>query len=401
MNQEGRHFSRRSLSFAVLAQFFLCSLLFASQGGAAREEKDWAFLIFLNGNNSLDSFGTDNLKQMETVGSTGSLNIVVQWASEASDKTKRMVIQKSTNSSEVTSPAVETLDRVDMGDYNQLVTFVKWAMEKYPAKHYFIDVWNHGNGWHRTPGVVRDISYDDFSNNHITTPQLGQALRQISASLGRKIDIVGTDACLMAMAEVASEIADSTNFLIGSQEVEPGPGWPYDAFLSRWTAAESPSAADVSRFLVEEYIKVYNSQNGDVTLSALDLAKQGTLESALTQLATSLKALPADKQKKVVAAVKKTLHFELSDYVDLGDLVKNLRTAVGGEGEAREPLTQVENAVQAYVSTNGTTEAYKTAKGVSIWFPDSASTYKRYASYYEQLKFSTVGWGKMLKAMYP
>ncbi len=66
-----------------------------------------------------------------------------------------------------------------------------------------------------------DASYDDISHNKITTEQFGIAMAQIKQKLGRNIDILGFDACMMAMGEVGAEVAASTDILVGSEELEP------------------------------------------------------------------------------------------------------------------------------------------------------------------------------------
>ena len=126
----------------------LFSLLFSfSTWANSGPVKEWTFLVFLNAKNSLDRFGDLNLKQMEEVGSTDQVNIVIQWGSLARPSVKRMLIQKSTNPNEITSPVVEDLGAVDMGSEAEFLRFLKWGAEKYPAKKYFVDVWNHGSGW--------------------------------------------------------------------------------------------------------------------------------------------------------------------------------------------------------------------------------------------------------------
>ena len=185
--------------------------------------KEWTILVFLNGHNDLDSYGAMNVNAMERVGSSPGVNIVVQWASLDFSTTKRILVQKDNDEANVTSPMVHDPGLQDMGDYRSLVNFVRWAKENYPAKHYFIDVWNHGSGWHkRFPGASRapdkDISFDDRFDSHITTKELGQAMAEIKTVLGQKVDIYGSDACLMAMAEVAGEMVDSVRVFIGAEE---------------------------------------------------------------------------------------------------------------------------------------------------------------------------------------
>lgn len=50
---------------------------------APAAEKEWNFLIFMNGVNSLDSYTVSNLKQMEAVGSNDKMNILVQWGTSS------------------------------------------------------------------------------------------------------------------------------------------------------------------------------------------------------------------------------------------------------------------------------------------------------------------------------
>jgi len=280
---------RNSSKLIRSGQIAMVALVAVLSISAQAAQKEWTMLVFLNGNNNLDSFGTTNLKQMETVGSTNDINVVVQWASESTDTTKRMLITKGSGSA-VTSPVVQSLPRVDMGDYQQLVEFVRWGVQNYPAKHYFIDIWNHGGGWHRSGkngGMVLkpfDISYDELSGHSISTPQLGMAMAEAAKIIGHKVDLYASDACLMAMGEIAYEVADSVEIFAGSEETEPGRGWPYDTFLKRWAKNASASALDVGKMLTEEYTQSYIDQHdGDVTYSVFDLSK-------IDQLVSSVKA---------------------------------------------------------------------------------------------------------------
>src|SRR6185437_6314547 len=170
---------RKSVAVLITSLFVLSSAVAAN---AATAPKNWTFLIYLNGDNNLDSFGAQNIESMEQVGSNDQVNIVVQWASEAAGKTVRLLVQKSTNPSAVTSPVVQDLGKVDMGDFHSLENFIQWGVQNYPAQHYFVDVWDHGSGWHSIeamsapmPGMhlrPNDISWDDNSGNFISTEQL-------------------------------------------------------------------------------------------------------------------------------------------------------------------------------------------------------------------------------------
>ena len=371
---------------------------------AAPAQKDWTFLVYLNGNNNLDSFGAMNINQMEQVGSTDKVNVVVQWASLRNKKTQRLFIQKDNDTKKVTSPVVQDLGKVDMGDYRSLVEFVRWAADNYPAKHFFINVWDHGSGWHAISAQIArengtfhptDISWDDNTGNSISTAQLGQAMSEAARIIGHKVDVYASDACLMAMAEVAGEMRDSVRVYAGSQELEPGAGWPYQNLLAKWNALPEASATDVGKILTNEYVASYNGGvNGrdEVTFSAYDLDQSDKFYRAVSELGRTMKTLDAPSRKAIVAAASKAQIFTYEDYndlIDFVDLVEKSEVASVAKGA----LTGMRSAIDTYVIANATTKKYARAHGVSIWLPHDMSTFNSYSNLYSTLRFQKdTGW---------
>lgn len=392
---------------AKLVLFLSLFVLFSSSFVKADTvpEKEWAFLVFLNGHNDLDPYGPMNLNHMETVGSTENTHVVVQWASLANQTTKRLYIQKDEDLKNVTSPVIEELPRVDMGDYRSLVDFVNWAVKKYPAKHYFIDIWNHGNGWvdGKNAAPLRWISHDELSNHRITTPELGVAVGQIAKVIGHRIDLLGTDACLMAMLEVMDEVSDSVEMFVASEEVEPGEGWPYHHFFSEWQRTKAQTAAEVGKVLAKEFVKYYQSgelEKSEVTLSVVDLRKIGRLKDAVETLSSSLKELAKQNPKGLLEAAAKALAFEEASYVDIGDLVKAFESLSPQEFVLND-LRAVREALQESVQGVESTPQYQRAMGLSIWWPKGLEEFKENAVHYSQLKFSSKGnWGNLLQVLW-
>lgn len=388
-----------------------CFFLFSVSSTYAVTPKKWTFLIFINGNNSLDRFSKINIKQMEKIGSDDQVNVVVQWASYSRRKTVRMLIEKSPNPSEITSPVLESLGVVDMGDYRNLQDFIKWGIEHFPAEHYFIDVWNHGNGWHLTKtlqgknlrtNIVNDISFDDISGNHISTEELGQVMATTAQMIGHKVDIYGSDACLMAMAEVANEMSDAVNYFVGSQEVEPGMGWPYADLLSRWTTIPNATPEQVSKILVNAYVKSYqggSSGSHQVTFSALDLNKLGDFNKSLETLSTDIRKLSATERAQVLSAVNETQTFASQDYKDIIDFTNHL-SALAIKGLSNEEINDVQEKAKNVIVANEGTEDYSNATGVSMWMPIYDGDYNRYAERYHGLKFdANTHWSAALEAL--
>lgn len=379
---------------------------FSSLGAATPAPvKEWTLLTFINGNNNLDSFGAMNINQMEEVGSTASVNVVVQWASYRAATVKRLLVKKDASSA-VTSPVLQDMGKVDMGDWRTLVEFIRWGVENFPAKHYMVNVWDHGSGWHlkrlRAAGDIHanDISWDDFTGHSITTEQLGEAMREAKRVIGHNVDVYGSDACLMAMVEVAGEMADAVDTFVGSQDLEPGAGWPYSTFLRRWNAKASNTPAEVVTYLVQEYLKSYQGGiNGksEVTLSAFDLTKLGALQTSMRGFSQTLQSLDATGRRSITNAIKQSQNFYYSDYGDLIDFLAQSEKA-GVSGLTRETVQKVRDAARDFVIANGVTQSFAKATGISIWLPENQSALRSYEGRYQGLLFSrATGWGDALK----
>ncbi len=351
------------------------------------EPKEWTFLIFLNGNNNLDSYGEMNMNQMEKIGSTDKVNVVVQWASLSQGNVRRLYMTKDYNTSKVTSPVVGTPNNSDMGDYQSLIEFVNWGVKNYPAKHYFINVWDHGSGWHFTNrGATKDISWDDVTGNYMTTEQLALALNESAKIIGHKVDVYGSDACLMGMVEIAHEMKDAVDVFVGSEETEPADGWPYDSFLREWNKLsdlENPRA--VASTLTDAYEDYYLAKNQSVTLSAFDLKFIEPLNQALRNFSDSFQGLKPADLRKIAKAAKESTKFTNDDYVDLGDFINHVKALKIGRLKDTT-MNDISASAKDFVVSNKTI-GFPKAEGAAIWIPTDSSTYSRYADRYSRLGF--------------
>jgi hypothetical protein len=390
-------------SFAALASLALGinTITPASAVATTNQPKEWTFLIFLNGNNNLDSYGEMNMNQMEKVGSTDKVNVVVQWASLKNRRVGRYFMEKDSNPKKVTSTMVEDMGHTDMGDYENLIDFVRWGAKNYPAKHYFVNVWDHGSGWHfnKDGAAIKDISWDDTSGNHITTEQLAVALNESAKIIGHKVDLYGSDACLMGMVEIAHEMKDAVSVFLGSEETEPADGWPYDTFLQGWNRLpQDASARDVASLLTKEYQKYYQARNENVTLSAFDLNFLAPLNQSLRKFSNSLSLLDRKGLELLADAAKDSTHFTDEDYVDLGDFIDQAKA---------KSISSLNTSVMNEVSLNAKnfvianiTNGFPRAQGAAIWIPTDSSTYSRYGDRYSRLNFDReTHWGDVAKAI--
>lgn len=393
----------KSILFTVL--FFL-SLGFATPAAFANEPiREWTFLSYANGKNNLEKYILGDVNEMESVGSNDQMNLLVEVGRKSTKNVVRMKLEKDANLGEIRSPILQDLGNSDMGDWRNVVEFVKWGMQNYPAKHYFLVIGDHGSGWHDRVDLnrrTRALSHDDLTRHFINTNQLGLMAANIKKVLGKKLDIFAADACLMAMAEISGELWDSADLFIGSQELEPGLGWDYISFIGGWSRNPGLSLEEIGRLAVRTYLQQYSNaaSKNEATLSAVNLNEIPALAAHLKIFASALTS--NRRNPTIMASVRKAIsdskHFYNPDYVDLTDFLRHLHAAKLLDPEWTRKYVEIEKRV---VLANGSNLPAQNANGVSIWLPGNRSVLDNYASQYANLRFTRgTDWLATLKAIH-
>ncbi|MEN3186974.1 MAG: clostripain-related cysteine peptidase [Atribacterota bacterium] len=349
---------------------------------------DWTLLIFMNGDNDLENDAWQDLNSMEMVGSTERVNIIVQMDTPKTGAYRYRVTQDE-DPSLVTSPILESLGRVDMGDYRSLIDFVRFGVQNYPASRYALILWNHGGGFRK-----RDISFDFSTGHAITIPQLAYALSQTKSIIGKNLDLLGMDACLMAMVEVAYEVRNYANVMVASEEFVPGEGWDYAGFLQILVHSPSMGERELARAIIDTYVDSYLRVG--VTQSAIDLKAVATLAQSLDTLAQAVLGDSRTPPNLYLYLGDQALYFGDYDFVDLGSLlglwhgwptIQDL-TVREKAGLARDALAQT-----VFYERNN---LGKSLGGLSVYFP-----YQSYDPKYDTLSFaSSTSWDDMLKYLF-
>ncbi len=381
------------LLVALMAVFVMSSTVFAA------EKAQWTFMVFLNADNNLDRFGVIDVQEMEKAGLSKDVNIVVQLDRFKKETRRYVPTSRAADATAddwgLTSKMVQNMGEADMGDYKEMVNFVKWSKENYPAENYALVIWNHGAGWKkRSAEVAKGISYDDQSGNHISTDQLGTAMQSIAGILGKKIDILAMDACLMQMVEVAYEVRENALYMVASEETEPGDGWPYHLVCPPLVKEPSMSALEFAKLIPQAYAQSYPGKS--TTQSAVVLAKMDALAEAINKFAVALMdAINTPAEAKIAKdALNVVQKYAYPENVDLGHIVKLIldKTADAKVKETgAELLMAYEKAV---IQNNVTGYATKNSTGIAIFFPKTS-----WNSKYSTLKFSEYKWDEMVQML--
>jgi Clostripain family/Bacterial Ig-like domain (group 2) len=354
--------------------------------------KKWTILLFLNASNNLYPYSKLNMNQIEAVATNPDVRIIVQWKqnqtlypSSSFDGTRRYLVTHDTNTNQISSQLIQDLGTgVDMGKPETLTNFINWANDHYPADHTALILWNHGNGWQRsqlTPAVTRGISYDDEFNSAIDTWQLAQAIGD------HHFDYIAFDACLMQMMEVSYEIKDKADYLVGSEELTPAPGFRYDKALKAIMDDATISTLEATKGWVDCMVNEPSYESSNITQSVVDTSKLQAVATAASALADVLKADPGSRASLVQDVRNHAQRYDagtLHLYYDLWDIANRLKA-----GDAT--LTASANAVQAAVESAVVYEKHNAlspgSHGIGIDF--SPKTYINLAAY-NNLRFATV-----------
>ena len=193
---------------------------------------------------------------------------------------------------------------------------------------------------------------------------------------GRKVDVVGMDACLMTMIEVAYQLREHAHVLVGSEELEPGPGWPHAAILGDLTARPAMTAGELGGTVVSRYVESYRHGGEIATQSAIDLGQLDDLVDAVDVLAHRL--LDEIKGVRLAGALRtargRTLQFYDGLYVDLHHLAGNIANAVGS-GPIADACLGIQRVIDAQGAPSPIIAAAHVgarmapACGLSIYFP--------------------------------
>ena len=283
---------RRSKAL-IAATILLAAYAFALPTGA-RALDDWTFMVYLDGANNLEDAGIDDFLEMSAVGSSDKVNFVVLFDRLAGystgyddwTDTRRGVIGPG----DVPDLSWGTsVGEKNMGDPATAIEFAQWAIDSYPASNYAFIFWNHGGGWRNTldkdDPPVKAVCWDDESGGDcLYMSEVRSALATIE-STRTQIDLVGFDACLMGMIEVAFEIRDCADVMVGSEETEPWDGWPYTPLATWLVANPTATGSALGATIVDEY---YASYGNDETQSAIDLAQVRTIPTVIDDLAQAM-----------------------------------------------------------------------------------------------------------------
>ena len=246
-----------------------------------------------------------------------------------------------------------------MTDPDNLAAFIQWCAKHYPANRQELILWDHGGG------SISGYGYDE--KNRASGSMNLAGLNTALSKGGVTFDFIGFDACLMATVETALTLTPYADYLIASEETEPGMGWYYTNWITKLSKNTSMSTLEIGQNIVDDFVSVSAQKcpGQSTTLSVVDLAElEATVPQELKEFAASTSRMIQSQDFQTVSSARSgAREFAPStkiDQVDLVDLASQLGTREGKE---------LANVLLSAVKYNRTSSNMTNAYGLSIYFP--------------------------------
>lgn len=158
--------------------------------------------------------------------------------------------------------------QLESTDSATMVSVLQRIMELTPARRYSLVLWSHGSGWVPAPHRAPTRSFGNDNNGHETDiPVLRGVLENFPT-----FEYILFDACFMQSIEVAYELKETANWIIGSPAEIPDKGAPYDRAMRNLCAANIEG-------IVQDYHNAYQEPKG-APLSAICTSRLDSLSRA-------------------------------------------------------------------------------------------------------------------------
>ena len=367
--------------------------------------KQWSIFVFMNGDNNLEGAAIGDINEMERAVDTSKYNLIVEFdripgydnsnGDWTSTRDYRITYDSNTDTT-IRSQMLVDHGELNMGDPNTLVNFVNTYADQYPADHYLVILWDHGDGWYNRSFIkdplFKGIGPDETNNDvlGVANHEYYDALDAISAYIGAPIDILAHDACLMGMQEVAYEARNFVNYLVFSEHTEPGYGYPYTDILNWLNSHPNATPQQLSSAIVNLYVQSYQPGGsqypaGSVTQSAITTgASFQSLTQKINIFAQELINAGGRYQSDIMDARYYSQEYPTDTlwpyyrYIDLYDFAQRIKSSTNLPASLRASA----DSVMAKISSTVIAEGHYTvpngwpvdnSHGISIYYPEDTS----------------------------
>jgi hypothetical protein len=359
----------------------------------------WTIMIYMggadlesNGQTSASSasgYATGDLTEIYNTKSSlpDNVNIIVEaGGAKCWKSTYSSVINKSyLNRFHLTTSGYvkdAQITKANMGLSSTYESFLEWGLTSYPADRTMVIMWDHG-------GAMSGCCYDEnYSSDSLSNAEVKSALTSAFSAKGRtsNLEVMGYDACLMSVQDIAEFNSSHFNYMIASEESEAGNGWDYDGgwlakiYANPTTVATSTVLTDCCDQFITDNGGASSSSN-DQTLAWMDLSKAAAYKTAWEDMSSYLSSsvLTSSNKSSFVSLVKGCKYYAGTDYTyfstfDAKDfLTKLVASSTFNTGSVSTYVSSVKTAFANLVQYSTCGKGAGNSHGLCLFFAVSSN----------------------------
>lgn len=275
-------------------------------------------IIYMGGDNNLSAETSDKLNAIQAFAQnsskvrSGEINILIYQDSKEQPKLYKghygtQEAELLTTYSQENSASPEVFQRV-------LQDCVRYA----PANNYGLIVFSHASGW-LPEGTLNNPSGNVNSRSLITDGASEMDIKDFANAIpDGMFEYIVFEACFMAGVEVAYELKDKTEYMVGSAAEMLSPGFT-DIYPEILAGLCDTSASTEHKLinLAKTYFSHYDSQNGQTRSATISVIRTDKLDRLAQAVKTTISYQNANTQS-VQHFDRNTYHlfFDLGDYLE-------------------------------------------------------------------------------------
>ena len=375
-----------------LLSLLLCLVLvlgFVPETGIAASDT-FTLMIYMCGTDleSKSGMATADLKEMMAgnIPEGGNVTVFIQtggtktWKVNGIENRESQRWTMSKNGME----KLQDLGRVNMGSQETFADFLAYGFKNFPADRYGLIMWDHGTG------ATGGLCYDEVSGDMLYLPEIYNGLKTGTKSVrkDKPFYFIGFDACLMATFEVACHIEPFAEYMIASEELEPGTGWRYDSWLKLLVRDPGMDMEELGPQIVDSFISATLSANRRdyATLSVIDLSGMDNLKAAVADMGESLSAEIEGGNLSTISRLRQNVRSFGEIYNSASDMVDMTTFAEVYARFDEKSARNLKNALDDMVIYSKHTSNLSGISGLSILVPFSTRyTSSQYMGYYTKM----------------
>ncbi len=326
-------------------------------------------LVYMAADNNLSAFGQTNIQDMLKGATAASLNhgnLLVYFDPSNGDPQLLQITINKQGASE--KKVIKTYPEQNSASGDVLSAVINEVIDdpRFDADSYGLLLWSHGTAWLPTNYKNMLKSFGQDGSNFMEIPQLAQAIPD------HVFDFILFDACYMGSIEVAYELRNKADYIIGSSVEIMGSGFPYDLIIEPLFR----KTADLVG-VCDNFYNYYNQQSGawqSASIAIIDMKGLPALKEATRAILqgkeAEVKAMPVNDIQALDYLTTRRLLYDFDDFIGhfaSGSAYTTYTTALG---EAIIYKKTTPNST--YGLNGGTSIPIRYFSGLNVYIPREA-----------------------------